>query len=132
MPYETGDTFPMDSDVFTPPPLTLPDLPEINIATAPSDTSWSNVFQQIGFTPQTGQSIAQALLAYAQYKNLDATQKAFLQVNATRAQQGLGPVSWDAFGQSTAARVGLSLDNRTLLLIGGGIVAAIVLARVMR
>ena len=91
---------------------------------------WTRALQSVGLQNVTGQNIVDVLSAAIKLKTLDSTQKAYLNINMQRAQQGLPPLQWDQFG--SGASVGVALDSQTrntLLLIGVGIVGALFLAR---
>jgi hypothetical protein len=90
---------------------------------------WTRALQSVGLDSVSGQDVISLLTAALKLKTLNDTQKAYLQINLQRAQQGMGPISWESFG--SGASVGVSLDSSTrstILLIGAGVVGVLLVA----
>ncbi len=91
---------------------------EVPANSSPASSSWTD-------------NLSKLISAYGQYKLTDAqltTVRKITDANLARAQQGLAPLPYDAsqLGLAPTVNFGLSNDASRLVMIGGGILAAIV------
>ena len=100
----------------------------VDIASNTGGSSWSGMLDNLRNADFNG--VVQLANSWLQYKNLDATQKAFLQLNIDRARAGQPPLDWSNF--QPGATVGFQLDPQTrtaLLILGAGLIGALVFMR---